>query len=358
MTGRKRTAAVTVLLVAIASGFWLVQRRQMAGSNGAPRRDFTASVPVTVAVARPGAVRDSFSVVGVSSAWRDVDIHSEASGTVRAVSVEVGQKKAAGAVLLRIDDELAASALRKAEVNLEIARRDFERYRNLQQEGAVPVSSYESKRLHLADTEADLVAARRKFRDAAIRAPFSGIVTSRQVEVGDLVQQGMKVANMVDLSRVKIRVSVPEKKVPMVVEGMPVQVTSDLFPGSLFRAVVTSVSSKSSKDHTYQVEAVMDNPKEHPFRAGMFARAAFVGNAERQSLLIPRKALVGSIGTPEVFVVRGGVARRVRLLLGAAPGERVEVLGGIASGEQVVVSGQNELAEGTPVAIVSQEQGG
>ncbi|UWX58680.1 efflux RND transporter periplasmic adaptor subunit [Chlorobaculum sp. MV4-Y] len=70
------------------------------------------------------------------------------------------------------------------------------------------------------------------------------------------------------------------------------------------------MSAKSSRDHTYRVESVMDNPKETPIRAGMFARTAFVGSASRQALLIPRRALNGSIADAEVFVVSGGRASR------------------------------------------------
>ena len=101
----------------------------------------------------------------------------------------------------------------------------------------------------------------------------------------------------------------------------------------------------------------MDNPKETPFRAGMFARTAFVGVTVRHSLLIPRQALVGSIRSPEVFVVQRGVVRLVRLVVGAEPGNSIEVLQGLNPGDFVVVSGQNELGEGSQVTVVRQEAG-
>ena len=346
-------ATVVALIASIAGGFWFFQHQPR--QQGQRERQFTTKIPVTVSTVGKGTVRDSFALVGISKAWRDVDILSETSGVVRSVSSEVGQRKAAGSVLLKVDDEVAASALRKATVNRELANRDFERYRNLQQEGAVAVSSYEAMRLKLEDAEADLTAARRRHSDTAIKAPIDGTVTSRLVEIGNLVQPGMKVANMVDLSRVKIVVSVPEKQVHLISEGMPVQVTSDVWPGKVFSAAVTSISARSSKEHTYQVEAVMDNPKQTPFRSGMFARAAFVGKETRQSLLIPRRALVGSLGTPEVFVVRQGVARLVKLVAGAEQGSGLEVLQGLQQGDQVVVSGQNELADGSAVTVVRQE---
>ena len=355
MASRKRTVTVALVFVAVASAFWLFQRKPTDKEKGS--RDFMTKVPVSVSVVSKASVRDSFAVVGISDAWRDVDILSETSGIVRVVSSEVGQKMSAGETLLKIDDEVAASALRKAMVNRQLAKRDFERYSNLQREGAVAVSSYEAMNLKLEDAEADLVVARRRYRDTAIKAPIAGTVTSRTVEVGELVQPGMKVANMVDLSKIRIRSEIPEKQVSRLAEGMPVQVTTDVWPGRVFRASIATISAKSMRGHTYEVETIMENPKETPFRAGMFARTAFVGSQPHDAVLIPRQALVGSVRNPEVYVVIHGQARRTRLAVGSESGNRLEVLQGLRPGDVVVVSGQNELDDGSPVSVVRQESG-
>jgi RND family efflux transporter MFP subunit len=338
------------LSLAIAAGFFgWQQSRRVPEARKAPV-DRTA-VPVRVVLAATGSVRDSFAVVGSSNAWRDVDILAEGSGIVRSVTAEVGQVKRAGRPLLKIDDEVAASALRKAKVNRELALRDFERYEALRREGAVSLSSYEAMKLKYEDAAADLVAARRRFDDTSVKAPFTGIVTSRPAEVGDLVQPGMTVANMIDLSKVRIRAAVPEKQVGQIAEGMNVRVTTDVWPGRVFPAKVLSVSAKSSREHTYEVEAVMANPAGTPFRAGMFVRAAFVAPASRAALLIPRQSLVGSLRAPEAFVVSGRTARLRKLAVGSEYGGMLEVLGGIAAGDSVVVNGQHELADGTRVRV-------
>lgn len=356
MQGGKRTVAVLALIAVLATIFWIFQKGPLTRKEP-PKREFTTTVPVSVVPAAMGTLRDSVSVIGLVDAWRDVDILSETSGIVRSVSSEVGQRKTAGQSLLKVDDVVAASALRKSRINRELARRDYERYRNLQREGAVPISSCEAMKLKLEDAEADLVAAQRRFDDTMVRAPIAGTVTARLVEVGELLQPGRKVANMVDLSKVRIKSSIPEKQVGLVAEGMPVQITTDVWPGRVFRATVTSVSAKSSRDHTYQVESVMDNPKETPFRAGMFARTVFMGRESRNALRIPRQALVGSVKSPEVFVVTGGRARRVSLVTGAETGSSLEVLQGLRMGDLIVISGQNELEDGTLVTVVRQERG-
>ncbi len=356
MKYRNRIIALVVLVAVAAVSFLFLGKKPDAPGRKQSQPSAMA-IAVSVEAASVAAVRDSLSVVALVEAWRDVDIHAETSGIVRSVSSEVGDRKAAGQPLLRVDDEVAASALRKARVNRELARRDFERYDRLQREGAVAISNFEAVKLRLEDAEADLVAARRRVEDTAIKAPFAGVVTSRLVEVGDLVQPGMKVANMVDLSKLKIVSSIPEKQVASIAEGMAVQVTTDVWPGKVFLAKVLSVSAKSSRDHTYRVESVMENPKETPCRAGMFARTAFVGSSSRQALLIPRRALTGSIASPEVFVVSGGRARLKKIVAGGEYGSSIEVLQGLAAGDRVVVSGQSDLDDGSPVTVSQGEAG-
>jgi len=357
MKHRNRIIAVVLLLaVAVVAFLALNKKPNPTTPSSESERVAAMSIAVSVEPATLASVRDSLSVVALVDAWRDVDLHAETSGIVRKVNVEVGQRLKAGQPLFNVDDEVAASALRKARVNRELAYRDFERYERLHKEGAVSASSFEAMRLKFADAEADLVAARRRLEDTAIKAPFAGVVTSKLVEVGDLVQPGAKVANMVDLSKLKIRSSIPEKQVSLVTEGMPVQITTDVWPGKVFDARVLSVSAKSSRDHTYEVESVMANPLKTPFRAGMFARTAFVGKQPRQAILIPRQALIGSASEAAVFVVRDGKAKLTKLVAGAEYGTRIEIIRGLAPGDKVVVSGQSDLDDGSPVTVTGPEE--
>ena len=347
-----KKTVIPVLIVLVAAAFWAFQHQ----SKERPEKSagFTNRVPVSVAVAAKGSVRDSFAVVGLSEAYRDIDISSETGGVVRSISAEVGQRKKAGQTLIKVDDDVAASALRKAEVRRELAKRDFDRYKALQQEGAVAVTSFDAMRLKFEDADADLVSARRRYHDTEIKAPISGTVTARLVDVGALLQPGTKVAGMVDLSKVKIKSAVPEKQVARLSEGSPVLVTTDVYPGRVFHATITTISAKSYRDHTYQVEVIMDNPKDTPFRAGMFARTAFVSGTSREALLIPRQALVGSVRSPEVFVVSKGIARLRKVSVGEELGGGLEVIQGVAPGDSVIVSGQNELSDGLPVNVVKK----
>jgi len=347
---RKSIRLIVPLMIVIAAAFWFFQ--QQKGRSKPEKAEFQVRVPVSISLVDKASIRDSFAVVGVSEAFRDVEVYSEVAGLVRKVTAEVGQKKNAGAVLLKVDDELQASAWRKARAAHEQAKLDLRRYGNLHREGAVALSSFEGAKLRFEDAEAEMIAARRRYQDTGIKSPIAGTVTSRLVDVGEMVQPGMKVANVVDVSKVRIKVAVPEKLVVRLAEGEEVRVTTDVYPGRTFQGAVSTISGKAARDHTYEVEVVMDNPAETPFRAGMFTRIAFVDRTLREALILPRQALVGSIREPKVFLVRNGKATLRTIVVGQELQNTLEVLEGLAPGDSVVTSGQNELGEGTPVSVM------
>ncbi len=196
-------------------------------------------IPVSVALVSKAAVRDSFSTVGTVEAFREADIFSESAGLVRRVSAEPGASKKAGEALFILDDELATARQRKADAHFRQSKRDEERYKNLYSEGAVALSAYEGMQLQREEAEAEFVAASRKYRDTKVKAPFSGIVTARFVEQGELVQEGKKVAQMVDMSKVKVIIFVPEREIVKFAPGTLLTVTSDLYPGETFSGKVS-----------------------------------------------------------------------------------------------------------------------
>ena len=344
---------VLLLLMLLLGFFWMTHRPETHKKVEARVLD---RIPVSVASVSKAAVRDSFSITGTVEAFREADIFSESAGLVRRVSAEPGEQKKAGETLLILDNELATARQQRAEAHFRQARRDVDRYRNLYKEGAVALSAYETVQLQREEAEAEFVAADRKFNDTRVKAPFSGVVTSRLVEQGELVHEGMKVAHIVDMSRVKIIIFVPEREMRRFVEGTSLTVTNDLYPGEIFKGKVTSVSDKSGRDHTFRIEVLLQNTGKVIFRSGMFARVLSSGERERQAVLVPRVALVSGIRKPELFVVRRGKAYLKSFLAGVERQKQVEVLGGLAPGDSVVTSGQNELHDGADVLVIDQQK--
>ncbi len=347
---KNRTVVLALLTLVLLSLFWIAQPRkaQKTGKMNYPDR-----IPVSVALVSKAAVRDTLSFVGSVEGFREAEIFSETGGLVRKVQAEPGERKAAGTALFVIDDELSSAEQRRSEARYRQAERNFGRYKTLYREGAVSLAQFESAQLQYQEAEAEWLVASRKLRNATIKAPFSGVVTSRFVEQGEVVRDGLKVAHMADMTKVKIVIYLPEQQVMKLPSGTPVTVTSDLYPAEHFTGRVGSVSDKAGRDHTYRVEVMLQNPGKAVLRSGMFARVIYSGRGDREAVFVPRSALVSGIRTPEVYVVHHGQVSLRRFVAGMEHNKQLEVLGGLAPGDSVVISGQNELQEGSMVSVIT-----
>jgi RND family efflux transporter MFP subunit len=337
-----------VVLVTII-GILLFNRSRQAAEVATP---ILKDVPVTVATVTRQKVQEALSLVGTISANNDVNVVSETQGRVTAVRAKVGDFVNARTVLVQVDDELKQAALTAAEVNYEKAKRDYERYQALLQKNTITVAQLDASRLAFKSAESQYIVARRQFTDTRITTPISGYVTARPVDIGAMVQPGMTVANVVDITTLKARLNVAERDVFKLKEGDRVEVTTEVYPGVRFDGKIQSIASKGDEAHTYPVEVVLQNSAEHPLKAGMFARVAFTSVKAEESLTIPRDALVGSIKEPQVFVVDNTTARLRSIVVGGISGETLSVSAGLREGELVVVNGQNNLQDSTSVSII------
>ena len=348
---KKKTILWTALIIFIVAVVGLLVRNRLIQKS-----KIAQNVPllptVSTTVVQKKSLQETLSLVGTLEAVRDVVVVSETSGRVVAVRAEVGDKLVGGSEIVRVDDELKLASFRTAEVNFEKAKKDLSRYENLYASKAATDAEVEAARLNFKAGEAQFLTARRQYQDARIKSPIPGILTSRSVDLGDMVQPGTAVANVVDISSFKAIVNLAEKDINKVKVGDRVNVTSDLLPGQAFSAKVLNLSVKGDEAHSYRVEISIPNPQGSPLKAQMFCRITFPVLVKRESVVIPREALTGSRKDPQVFVLRGDRVALLSITLGAEVETDVEVLKGLNPGETIVVSGQQNIGDGARVSAV------
>ena len=340
------------LLAALVVGFYACNKAKSDGQNS-PVAAIATSYSVSVIPAARKDVTDSFSQVGTIVAYNDVAVVSETSGRVVKVDAEVGDYKKAGAVLVEVDSELKEAAYKAANVTYEKAKKDLERYEALYKEGSISDTQIEQARWSAQTAESQYIVARRQLNDTKITTPISGIVTARYVNVGTMVMgapQATTIANVVDISQLKVKVNVAEKDVIRLKVGEKVDVTTDVFPSDVFTGSIFSISSKGDDGHTYPVEVVLKNSKQQ-LKAGMFGRVMFTPKSAGNLIVIPREAIVGSIKDASIYVVTNNVAKIRPVVVGKEAGTNIEILSGLQEGEQVVINGQNNLSDNAPVII-------
>ncbi len=341
-------AAVLVVIVAIL----VMNKKKMASYTAGGIKDVYY---VSVEEASKKSLSESLSLVGTIYANKDVNIMSETAGKVTAVFVKVGDYKSAGSVLFQVDDELKKAALMSAEANYEKAKKDYERTQVLFQQKSATDAQLDMAKLSSVNAEAQYIVAKRQMADTKIKTPISGFITASNIDLGSMVQgapQATLVANVVDISRVKIKLNIAEKDAFILKTGDQVSVTSDVYPEATFTGKIESIGAKGDDAHTFPIEISIANEAKHQLRAGMFARISFTSIKSGESVVIPRAALVGSIKTPQVFVVENGIAKLRTITVGNESGLYVQVLKGLSVGEEVVVSGQNNIVDNIKVEIL------
>jgi RND family efflux transporter MFP subunit len=346
---KTKIIGIIVLSLAVIVGVLLYNKSRMQARS---KSDVLTSIPVSVAPVTRQRISDAHSLVGTVAANNDVAIVSETQGRVVAVAAEVGQFMPAGSLLIQVDDELKKANLAMAETNYEKAKKDLDRFEALSKESAATDQQLEGARLAMKSAEAQFITVRREYNDTKITTPIAGIVTARPVDIGTYVQKGMPVANVVDISRLKVKLNVAERDVFRLKSGDGVVVTSDVYPGIAFGGRVKTISAKGDESHTYPVEIMLENNGAHPLKSGMFARVSFTTLTHDEVLTIPREALVGSSKKPQVYVIQNGIAQLRALVIDINSGADLEVLQGLGVSDTVVVNGQNNLKDNVPVTIV------
>ncbi|MCU7490627.1 MAG: efflux RND transporter periplasmic adaptor subunit [Ignavibacteria bacterium] len=310
-------------------------------------------VPVSVMQAKKGKISNSISLIGVIQANKDINVISETQGLVTAVRVKVGDNVHQETVLAEVDDVIMQSNLASAEINYLKAKRDYERSEVLFQENSISASQLDLARLQLKAAENQLTVAKKQLNNTKITTPVTGTINTRNVEVGTMVQPGMVIANVVDISTLKVKLNISEREAFQIRPGDKVEVTTDVYPGVSFRGNVDNIASKADEAHTYAVELKLQNSKEHPLKAGMFARANFNSSDERDAILIPREALIGSIRNAQVYLIKNSQALLQPVTIGRQAGQELEVIDGIAEGDVIVTNGQYNLSNNSRVVKIN-----
>lgn len=378
-----------------------------------PKPQLAADQPVPVRVRLPDRVRQPLSVEVSGAVEANVTAQSafQIAGRVARVFVEEGQPVAKGQVLAELDAadyrnaydaaagqaDAARAVSAKAQSGprsqeLEEARIDFERW---QSEYARMKLLYDRKSLAANDFEkieagykasqqryemarqgtrgeekdsagaqsraaaAQLREAAKHLADCKLRAPISGFVGMRRIDVGDTVAAGAPVIAVLDLNPTKVRVAIPESEIGKVEQGARARVTIPSLDGRAFEGKVEAIGvAADPSSRTYSVKIAVENP-EHLLRAGMVAEARIYGSKIVNAITVPAEAIVRDArGVTEVYLYEPA-AQRVyarRVEPGAPAGSEIEIRSGLSGNEQVVVAGQQNLREGSPAKLAGGGQ--
>lgn len=336
------------------------------GPRGGPQEEQAApSVPVRVTQIEAGSVVESVTSSGTVKARHDVPISAEAGGRVVEVPARVGDWVSSGDVLVRLDDELAALALRQAEARLLQAEAELDdaeaalgRSQRLWESGDIADAEFEAAerraklaRAAFATAEAGRGTAERQLRNTAIESPIQGTVAFVHAKKGHTVAAGTAVAHVVDDSVVEIELGLSEDQVSDMRPGRPAEVRVRALPGEILRGKVEYVGRRASDaTRTYPVRVVLSN-RDRRLRSGMVAEVEIAAREYEDVIAVERDWVVERYGEPAVYVASDSLAVLRRLTLGRVVGNRVIVASGLAEGDLMVTFGHDRLTDGARIDI-------
>jgi len=286
--------------------------------------------PITRAVILPAQV----------IAFQEATLYAKVSGYLKSIAVDKGDKVAAGAVLARIEiPELVASKA-KQEAELKAAQADYSRLQESLQKAPdlVVPAMVDQARGRFEIARASLDQSETLLGYATINAPFSGIITRRAVDPGALIQANSAIVGLMDFSKVRLQIAVPEIEASRVALGQPVLVTTENLPGMHFDGKVSRFAyALDAASRTMLTEVMLDNPQ-LALRPGMLVTARMGIEHKENALLMPVESLVMEKANAFAYTVDGNKAAKHPIKIGFNDGKNVEVLDGLGTTDEVVLA--------------------
>ncbi len=342
-------SVVTVLIVAVT--FKLKSNKHTVEAN-VFRPDPDRKVLVQTRDVESIYLQRMHNYTGTFAPYREVMLTPQIAGEADGIYFDEGDFVNAGKLLLQVDDDLLQAQYAAADANYRNAKRNLERYQSASLSGGVSQLQLDNFRLSFETADAQRRQLSKQIELCRIAAPFSGIITLRNVEPGSVVGSGA-VARLSDLAKLKLEVSVPEKEIVFFKEGEHAAIKTDVYPDRMLQGKIDYVADRGDDSHNYVVRMVIDNADPQVvLKAGMYGTAIVNQDSGLESLVIPRAALLGSAKKPQVFVIESDKARLKNIQTGRTTNEYVEILQGLEKDEKVVIGGHINLGDGSNVQIV------
>jgi len=375
----KRMILVLIIIAGLVASLGFLKFRQIQAAMAQAASFQPPPEAVTTVVAQEEKWPSGLSAIGTMVAVQGVNVGADLPGIVARIAFESGKSVEQGDLLIQLDtrQEQAQLAqqqaqLASAEAGRELARLNFDRLNGLIDDGAITRAEYDravaEQKQTVAEhqqTEAKIDEIRATIARKTIRAPFSGILGLRQVNLGQYLSPGDPIVPLQSLDPIYVNFGVPQQDAGRVAVGRNVRVTTTDLGGAAFTGRVNAINSVVDETtRNVQIQATLANPN-GKLRPGMFVQTELLVGENRSVITLPASAISYAPYGDSVFVVtdlkdqgnktyRG--VRQQFVKVGPARGDQIAVISGLTAGEEVVSSGVFKLRNGAAVLVNNKVQ--
>jgi membrane fusion protein, multidrug efflux system len=356
----KRMIVMLTATALFVAGLGFVKFRQIQSAIAQGAAFQPPPEAVTTIVAHQEEWSASVSSIGTVAAVQGVTVSADLPGTVERIAFESGTAVKEGEVLALLDTRQEQAQLTAAEAQRDLARLNFERMQGLLNERVISQSEFDRATAEQRQGDARVGEIRAAIARKTIRAPFSGVLGIRRVNLGQYLSGGDALVTLQSLNPIYVNFGVPQQSSSQMRVGRTVRITSDSLPSVEFSGRVTAIDSiVDEATRNIQVQATLANPG-GKLRPGMFVQAQAGVGGSNTIVALPASAISYAPFGDSVFVVTdlknptGQSYRGVRqqfVKLGPARGDQIAVTSGVKPGDEVVTSGLFKLRNGAAVVV-------
>ena len=342
---------ITALLLTglVLSALVLTACGEKAQEDKRPKTEYTDTISVDAENVQLRELNISKTFSGTLEGEEQANIVSKIPERIVGIKAKVDQYVQAGTVLFELDKGGASSQFYQSQAVFLNAQKDFERMKNLFNEGAVSRQALDQAQTGYDVAKANFEAAK---STVEITSPLSGVVTAINVNIGDIANPAAVMATVANISRMKAKFNVGEIDVPSFNVGLPAQIFSEMNPDVIQDGKIIQLSKSANiQSRTFEMQAIFSNTKDRWFKPGMFCRVNVNMKTKKDALVIPFAAIVKLNNSDGVYVINDGKSYYKTITTGITDGKFIEVISGLKAGDKIVTLGMNNLKDGTVVVI-------
>lgn len=304
---------------------------------------------------------NSLEAVGSIEPVQGVELEAEIPGVVKTINFENGQNVKVDDLLVQLDVTVENAQLKAAEATARLADVEFERSNKLRKTGSVTQSQLDSAIADQEKAKADVENLKAVIARKTIRAPFSGEVGIRKINLGQFVPQGAPIVSLQSNDQVFVNFTLPQQALAKVSTGMKVTLFSDVYPDETFTGKLTAISPQIDPiTRTVEIQGTLDNPKGF-LRAGQFVRVKVALPEKNTVIVVPSTAILYAPYGNSIFIIEeakneagepiGHQVKQSFVRIGDQKGDFVSITKGLQVGDEVVSAGAFKLRNGSGVVI-------
>jgi len=345
-------SAFVFLLAAALQGCGSETPANAQGRNGGgPGRPQPKPAPIAVAPIKIGEAASYYATTSVLEAEHHAVVVARTTGVARELFHEEGDFVEAGDPLLQLEDDDQQLQLKQARITLSQLEQEYKRQLRLSDSGFLSSQEFEAAENALEQAKAELEAAQLMLSYTTVRAPFSGRVVRRHVDLGAHVQPGAQLYELMDVDPLLTRIHIPANRLGRVAVGQRVELALDSKRLKLTGTISLISPIVDPETGTVKVTAeISDYPS--GVRAGDFAQARVVTDRRENAMLAQSEAVIEEQGQRVVYTVADGRAARRVVETGFIADGMTEIISGVEPEDLIVVKGQRDLRDGQPVEIL------